>query len=143
MEAAVPSDARTSTWRRFLAWYLEIPVPDKSLIRWWETRRLAYNLLLLAWAALNFLVGIPVIDARVNSVSAPMVLSTAFYSIGMVAVILQIAANFWYTGGWVAGLIVRWCAHGRAPGFNRYALLSGTLFSFAFSEFWYWLVAIG
>jgi hypothetical protein len=139
METAAPKNTRTSSWRRFFAWYLETPGPGKSLILWWESRRLAYNIILFAWGIVNVLLGTLLIGLRFNAIG----FSLGAYSFGMVAMILQVAANLWYTGGWVAGLIVRQCARGRALGFNRYALLIGTLFSFAFSECWYLLVFAG
>lgn len=133
MNPATTHEIGAPILRRFTGWYLETPVHGKSLILWWESRRLAYNLILLVWGVVNVPVGARVVALKAHASDS---WKEVFGFCGLV-LLLQVAANIWYTGGWFVGLIVRLCEHGGALGFNRYALLIGTLFSIVFVECWY------
>jgi hypothetical protein len=45
---------------------------------------------------------------------------------------IQLAANLWYTGGWIADLMVKKVLRIQWPGFGPWALALGIAFSFVF-----------
>jgi hypothetical protein len=93
-----------------------------AIIRWWESRRLHYNVLTLAWASLWILVshfgGNPIWSAT------PLAILTVLG--------IQFVANLWYTGGWIADLIVKKVLRIPWPSFGPWAFALGTAFSFLF-----------
>jgi hypothetical protein len=93
-----------------------------AIIRWWEARRLHYNVITLAWAFLwivvSYLGGNPMWRAT------PLAILTALG--------IQFFANIWYTGGWIADLIVKKVLRIPWSGFGPWAFALGTAFSFLF-----------
>jgi hypothetical protein len=97
------------------------PTPG-AIIRWWEARRLHYNVITLAWAFLWIVVSY----LRGNHVwrSTPLAILTYLG--------IQLAANLWYTGGWIADLIAKKVLRLHWRGFGPWALALGIAFSFVF-----------
>jgi hypothetical protein len=94
-----------------------------QIILWWEARRFYYNVIILAWAFLWGLV--TQISKRRDWVSSPLFILTYFFSV-------QVPANIFYTGGWIADLIVKRILGLTSPGFGPWAFGLGTVFSFLF-----------
>jgi hypothetical protein len=94
-----------------------------AIIRWWEARRLHYNVLTLAWA----LLWIPISYLTGNHLWTSTVLIVPTYLLA-----IQIPANIWYTGGWIFDLILKKVFKVRWPGFGPWAFAMGTGFSFVF-----------
>ena len=100
-----------------LPWYLSPRAEDKSVIVWWEKRRIPYNVILC-------------------------VVCFGFYlswkDSGIVVItwtVVQIMANVWYTGGWIVELMLKAIHKGRLRLFGPIALAAGTLFSIVFAAF--------
>ena len=93
-----------------------------AIIRWWESRRLHYNVITLAWAALWILVsyfgGNPMWSAT------PLTILTVLG--------IQFFANIWYTGGWIVDLIVKKVLHISWRGFGPWGFALGLVFSLLF-----------
>jgi hypothetical protein len=95
-----------------------------QIIRWWEARRLHYNVvvfasILLAWVIASW----PVSQEGWRGFSS---------LVGISIVVFLIPANIWYTCGWAVDLsLKRWL---RKPwtGFAPWALGAGMAFSAAF-----------
>lgn len=100
---------------RPLRWYAAPRPEDKSVILWWEKRRIPFNLFLALFCLCVYLCAKP------------------YDSMAGLWVLLQVFANFWYTGGWVVELILKLFLKGRIRLFGPIALVAGTLFSFAFA----------
>ena len=101
------------------------PEPEPTagaIIRWWESRRLHYNVITLAWGFLC----ITISYLRGNHVWLETPLAILTY-LG-----IQLAANIWYTGGWMVDLIVKKVMRIPSRGFGPWALALGIGFSFLF-----------
>ncbi|MFZ0743389.1 MAG: hypothetical protein WAM85_03240 [Terracidiphilus sp.] len=103
------------------------PQTAGEIVKWWEARRLYYNLILLA----ALLVSILVSSARTGQLFKGD-MSTAFEMLLIGLLFLQLPANIWYTGGWVADLLVKKVLRVTASGFGPWALGAGILFSLLF-----------
>jgi hypothetical protein len=104
---------------RALLWLFAKPSPDRrvsEVIFWWEKRRLFYNLILIVFCACS------VFGFETSG--------------GVVGVILVICSNIWYTGGWIAELLLRLVTWDRMLWFAPVMLGVGIVFSFAFSAYW-------
>jgi hypothetical protein len=141
MEALTTSSTLAFQWLRPWLWYLQPPVTGRSVIAWWEKRRLLYNGFLWAWGILNFFFTAFLLWIRVNRMPKEAYSITSFAGcffanswMVVPLVILQITANVWYTGGWVVDLFVHRFSRGDPSRFSQYALAAGTLFSFVFAE---------
>jgi hypothetical protein len=93
-----------------------------AIIRWWESRRLHYNVITLAWAFLWILVSY----LRGNHIWLATPLAILTY-LG-----IQLAANVWYTGGWIVDLFVKKVLRIPWRGFGPWAFALGTAFSCLF-----------
>jgi len=111
-------------------WYIAPRADGKSVILWWEKRRIPYNILLLLFGI--FAIAFVSLIAALLSRNFPLFSSLA-YVLGIVYVFVQVAANIWYTGGWVVELVVVAFTRGTYQQFGSRALLLGTLFSFVFT----------
>ncbi len=123
--------------RRKLRWYLSPRTEEESVIGWWEDRRSYYNLFLLLWAVL----AIPIQSAIVGFIGHRWdMFSVRLLLCAVVHLFVQFFANLWYTGGWVVELLVQLCMRRPVRSFGPRALLGGTLFSFAFAAYMYWII---
>jgi hypothetical protein len=103
----------------------EKPAPEPTagaIIRWWEARRLHYNVITVAWTFLWVLVSY--LGGNHIWLSTPLAILTL---IGV-----QLFANVWYTGGWIADLIVKKVLRIPWRGFGPWALGLGIAFSLLF-----------
>jgi hypothetical protein len=94
-----------------------------QIILWWEARRLYYNGIILAWALLWGL--FTQLRKTRDWVSSPLFILT--YVLGV-----QVPANIFFTGGWIADLFVKRVLGLPSPGFGPWAFGLGTGFSFLF-----------
>jgi hypothetical protein len=94
-----------------------------AIIRWWESRRLHYNVITLAWAFLWIVVSY--LGGNHMWLSTPLAIPT--YILGV-----QLPANLWYFGGWIADLIVKKVLRIPWRGFGPWVLALGIAFSFLF-----------
>lgn len=141
MQELATSSAPAFQWLRPWAWYLQPPEPGRSVIAWWEKRRLLYNGFLFAWGILNYFGTAFVLWIRVNRMPHDADSITSYYGcffanswMVIPLVILQVTANVWFTGGWIVDLFVHRAAKGDPSRFGQYALGVGTLFSLVFAE---------
>jgi hypothetical protein len=94
-----------------------------AIIRWWEARRLHYNVITLAWGFLWVLISY--LRGNHMWLATPLAIPTYILSV-------QLPANIWYTGGWIADLIGKKVLHIPWRGFGPWALALGIAFSFLF-----------
>ncbi len=105
----------------------------RDIIALWETRRIAYNILLLATGIAGILVGAGLFLLAVVSVEADggggggqapaLLLPLAFPVPGIL--LYATAANICYTGGWILELFARWLWGERAEAFGEIAHFLG------------------
>jgi preprotein translocase subunit SecG len=114
-----------------LAKYLAYPPHPQTagdIILWWESRRLIYNGIIFAAILVSALL--------LAAVMQPKRLADYLSRVGTLVAtafsVLQIPANVWYTGGWVADLVVKRVLRLPAAGFGPWALADGTAFSLLF-----------
>jgi len=97
----------------------------REVIGWWERRRLYYNLIIIAWAAILICVLIAAGKERISW--------SAIASILVVYLLLfQLPANIFYTGGWIVDLIVKRFFKWPSPWFEPWALGMGIALSLLF-----------
>jgi hypothetical protein len=111
-------------------WYLAPRLENQSAVGWWESRRFAYNLVLFLLAIAIF-----VLLAAVMGLIKHRLLSSFFglgYLLAIVQLVIQICANFWYTGGWIIELLAQLIMKRHLSLFGPRALLAGTAFSILF-----------
>ena len=99
------------------------PATVGQIILWWESRRLYYNGLILAWAFLWGL--ITQLKKMRDWTSSPLPILTYIFSV-------QLPANIFFTGGWIADLVVKKVLGLASPGFGPWTFGLGTGFSFLF-----------
>jgi hypothetical protein len=107
------------------------PVPETTaaIIKWWESRRLYYNAIIFA-EILFILVLFTCLGLRRRAKFNPIKMPAGGLSIAMLC--LQLPANIWYTGGWIAEVFLRHLWPGMSPGFGPWALRLGIGFSILF-----------
>ncbi len=106
-----------------------------EVIRWWERRRLYYNLIVFAWAATIFCILIAW-RHRWDLLSASNLLVYLLF--------FQLPANIFYTGGWIADLVVKKVLRLPSTWFGPVALGLGIAVSLIFYlsiAAWFWGVA--
>jgi hypothetical protein len=123
-------------WRSYFA-RPSGPQSAGGIIKWWEARRLRYNLIvflaiLLAALASSF-------DEL--DLSPLPYLRAVSRTVGIAFLVLQLPANLWYTGGWVVDLIIKKWLRRTAPGFGPWAQGIGIGFSLVFVGFMMLLLA--
>ena len=107
------------------------PQTARMIIGWWELRRFYYNVIIFAAILLISLV-LPVF-LKVNAISsASTYLGSLGYHVVLSFLLLQVPANIWYTGGWVADLLIKKVLHLTALGFGPWAQGIGIAFSLIF-----------
>jgi hypothetical protein len=93
-----------------------------EIIRWWEARRLHYNVIILAWgvlwATISYLGG--------NHLWLDPVMILTYL------LVIQFPANILYVSGWILDLIVKRVLRLRWSGFGPWAFGLGVGFSFVF-----------
>jgi hypothetical protein len=108
--------------------YLPHPQTAGDIIQWWESRRLIYNGILFASILVSALL--------LAAVMQPKRLTEYLTRVGTLVAagfyFIQIPANLWYTGGWVANLFVKKVLRLSASGFGPWALGGGSVFSLLF-----------
>jgi hypothetical protein len=104
------------------------PQTPGMIIQWWESRRLYYNVVILAAIILiSLIMSLP---AAVQGGRGYIESAAGLVAIGFV--VLQLPANVWYTGGWVADLLVKKGLRLTALGFGPWAQAIGIVFSILF-----------
>jgi len=94
-----------------------------QIILWWEARRLYYNVIIFTWA---FLWGLLTqLRGSRDWVSSPLPILTYIFGV-------QLPANVFYTGGWIADLIIKKVFGLASPAFGPWAFGAGTVVSFLF-----------
>jgi hypothetical protein len=99
------------------------PQTWRSIILWWESRRLYYNLIILL---------IPILHFRWSAFNS----WTSRWQVWVFYLVLfQLPANVFYTGGWVVDLILKKVLRLSAAGFAPWALAAGIAFSLLFLRY--------
>jgi hypothetical protein len=96
-----------------------------NIVKWWEIRRLYYNLILLIVAA----------QTLIFHWSAFKSVTERWQVILFYLILFQLPANIWYTGGWVVDLLLKKTFRVSAQGFAPWALGAGIVFSLYFLFF--------
>jgi hypothetical protein len=118
--------------------YFSKPTPPHtagSVIKWWERRRLWYNLILFAEIILVSLV-LTILRAAYESTALEWLASSLFFSaIPIISgfLLLQIPANIWYTCGWLVEIPLRKIWRNMPDGFSSWAQRIGLGFSICFT----------
>jgi hypothetical protein len=99
------------------------PQTAGGIIDWWEGRRLHYNGIIIAWVLILALIS--TLLGHGGAIWKP-------YIIILYVLFVQLPANFWYTGGWVADLILKKILRARATWFGPWAFGVGIALSFLF-----------
>jgi len=119
--------------RKILAWRLFARRKDDSgnfdIIKWWELRRIPYNLIVGATGMLTLIAifAVAAIGELVFGVACEWPDPPIFAIFAVVA--YGIAANVCYTGGWVVEILVRKVWKERAGAFGEIAFFLGLIFS--------------
>src|SRR4030095_3283022 len=104
------------------------------IIKWWEIRRLYFNLVIFATILLLSLI----LSALGNDT---LIGTNATYpaSLGIRLLlsffVLQVPANIWYTGGWAADLLIKKVLRRNVLSFGPWAQAIGLVFSLIFTAF--------
>jgi hypothetical protein len=132
-DATSDAEAALAGWLRRLAralsrlWLFRVPPEPRdtaSVIAWWEVRRAAYNVIMLA-------VGLPSLLAFAWLTERLWARPTAFDDFLAQMVIPGLMANVCYTAGWMSELVAR-LRSGKPPTlFGPFALGLGLAFSLA------------
>lgn len=98
-----------------------------DIIRWWELRRLSYNMIVGATGVFTIMVilGISMMASKGNEMLLPDPPIVAFF--GVIA--YGIAANVCFAGGWFVEIIVRKIWGERTGAFGEIAFALGLVFS--------------
>ena len=96
-----------------------------EIIRWWEARRLHYNVIVFAWALI-------VVTIYYFSTGRRDKDTWTRHSLCAYLLLLQLPANIWYTGGWIVDLIVKRFFKWPTPWFEPWALRLGIAVSLLF-----------
>ena len=126
--------------------YFSNPTPPHtvgSIIRWWERRRLLYNVIVLAEiflvsAVLGFLrFGILEFE------SLQLLAYVFLLPLGVGLVLIQLPANLWYTFGWITEVSLRKLWRNIPDAFGSWAQRIGLGFSIFFTfvvmvTLWWW-----
>jgi hypothetical protein len=96
-----------------------------NIVKWWEARRLYYNLILLI---------VPV-QFLIFHWSAFNSLTDRSQGILLYLLLFQLPANIWYTGGWIVDLFLKKALRLSTPGFAPWAFAAGIVFSLLFLIF--------
>jgi hypothetical protein len=108
------------------------PQTAGGIITWWEARRVAFNAILFA----AILVA-AIVSAATNSQGIEIRLLGAGETFILSIFFLLFPANIWYTGGWMADLLVKKALRLNVTGFGPWALGAGIVFSLLFMAFIY------
>lgn len=96
-----------------------------EIIRWWEVRRLHYNVIIFAWALI-------VVTIYYSSTGRRDKDTWTRHSLFAYLLLIQLPANLWYTGGWIVDLIAKKFFKWPSPGFEPWALGMGIALSLLF-----------
>ena len=133
---------------RLYRWYLRPRAATESAVGWWEKRRGAYNLFLFVWDLVLYFLALLIAWVHGRSIaglddSARQTALSLTISCAYLLPIIQVTANFWYTGGWMVELVISLFSKRHMGLFGPRALLAGTLFSFIFTlSICFWISAM-
>jgi hypothetical protein len=127
--------AVVTEWRQFVV----RPPPGRGwrdVVWWWDSRRLLYSLIVLAATIAMVVLRAVYILVRAawddtSEVFASSIGSEVLIFIGW-PVFLMLAANAWFTGGWVLELALRIALRDRLPWLAPVLLAAGVAFSIVF-----------
>jgi hypothetical protein len=111
------------------------PAPPSAgtIIRWWEARRLHYDLLVLGTIVLVSIVKIWIPWSSADLYGGARLTLTFWQSILLQVLLVLLPANIWYTGGWLTELLLRKVFRVPAGAFGPWALGIGMAFSILFT----------
>jgi hypothetical protein len=108
------------------------PQTAGGIINWWEGRRIHFNAILLA---------IIIVATIVSGATNGQGIRTRLWGAGVTFVIsifvVLLPANIWYTGGWIADLLIKKGLRLNVTGFGPWALGAEIVFSLLFMVFIY------
>jgi hypothetical protein len=101
------------------------PETAREVIRWWERRRLKYNLLVLALFSIGILLVVILRAHYVQRTGALAEWPLVFIFAIMHLIFALVIANLCYTGGWVSEIIVRVVLRDKARRYGAIAYWVG------------------
>jgi hypothetical protein len=99
------------------------------VVAWWELRRLPYNMIVGATAALSLAVFFAVAFTCERSVGVPLGRPGPPLLVAIAIIAYGIVVNVFYTGGWILELLVAKLWHVSTPVFGPIAFTVGTAVS--------------
>lgn len=100
-----------------------------DVIKWWEVRRIPFNLIVGATGALTMIVTLVVAAIASEKFGEPLGLPDPPIFAVFAVIAYGIAANVCYTGGWLAEILARSIWGDRAGSFGEIAFALGLGFS--------------
>jgi magnesium-transporting ATPase (P-type) len=100
-----------------------------AVIKWWELRRIPYNLIVGGLGVFTFVVTLLVAAIASDKFGEPLGLPDPPIVAVFAVVFYAVMANVCYTGGWIIELVVRSLWKERAGDFGQISFTLGILFS--------------
>lgn len=100
-----------------------------AVIKWWELRRIAYNLIVGVMGVFTCVITVLVAAIASETFGEPLALPDPPIVIVFAVIFFAVMANVCYTGGWFAELLVRAVWKERAGDFAQISFALGILFS--------------
>jgi hypothetical protein len=99
------------------------------VVAWWELRRLPYNVIVGATAALSLGVFFAVAFTCERATGVPLGFPSPPLLVAIAVLAYGIVVNVFYTGGWILELLVAWLWRVSTPVFGPIAFTLGTALS--------------
>lgn len=100
-----------------------------AVIKWWELRRIPYNLIVGVFGVFTCVITVLVAAIASEKFGEPLGLPDPPIIAVFAVILFAVMANVCYTGGWVAELLVRAIWKERAGDFAQISFTLGLLFS--------------
>lgn len=123
----------TTSIQRLLGWRFfsrrEEVIGTLDIIKWWETRRIAFNIIVGICGIITLAVLLAIAAIASSEFNEPLGLPDPPIIAVFAVIAYAVGANICYTGGWVIELIVKKIWGERSGAFWQIAFLLGMLFS--------------
>jgi hypothetical protein len=115
------------SWRLFLR--REEVRTSFEVVKWWEARRLPYNVIVGGTGIFTSAVGVLLCYVASRMTPAPFAFPNPPLFVAFAVVVYGVMANVCFTGGWLAELLARKVWRERANNFAQISFSLGLLFS--------------
>jgi hypothetical protein len=121
------STQRVQAWRLFSRRAEEISTFE--VIKWWEMRRVPYNLLVGAAGIFTCIMTVIVATIASETIGEPLGLPDPPILAVFAVIAYAVGANICFTGGWIAEILVKKFWREKAGAFGQAAFAVGVAFS--------------